>query len=59
MISERRKSALVETNDFLSILLKDPAFENDVAIVDECMTFFLAGTITTASAISNSLCYLI
>jgi len=34
-------------------LLSDPHFENDDVIVDECMTFFLAGSVTTASTTSN------
>ena len=46
-------------NDLLTVLLADPTFENDIAIVDECMTFFLAGTVTTATTVSNTLCYLI
>ncbi|TNV79831.1 hypothetical protein FGO68_gene11525 [Halteria grandinella] len=59
MIAERRKTAMVDNNDLLSILLKDAAFESDLAIVDECMTFFLAGTVTTATSVSNTLCYLV
>lgn len=43
----------------LSILLKDPIFENETMIVDECLTFFLAGSMTSASATANTLCYLI
>jgi cytochrome P450 len=53
IIKERREQASKEKidsenfKDFLSILLSDANFENDKAIVDECMTFFLAGSVTT------------
>ncbi|TNV80087.1 hypothetical protein FGO68_gene16754 [Halteria grandinella] len=66
LINERRKAqesqatgGNVEYKDLLSILLSDPNFENDDAIVDECLTFFLAGSMTTASTTANTICYLI
>ena len=41
-------------------MLKDPLFENnDERIVNESLTFFLAGTITQANTISNVISYLI
>ena len=40
------------SRDLLGILLMDEAFiDNDTMIIDECMTFFLAGTQTTAITI--------
>ncbi|TNV80052.1 hypothetical protein FGO68_gene9962 [Halteria grandinella] len=66
LINERRKlqdgqvqSGNVQYKDLLSILLNDPNFENDDSIVDECLTFFLAGSMTTASTTANTVCYLI
>lgn len=41
-------------------MLKDPLFENDdEQIVNESLTFVLAGTLTQANTISNVLSYLI
>ena len=41
-------------------MLKDPLFENnDEQIVNESLTFFLAGTLTQANTISNAISYLI
>ena len=52
MVIERREAlkknpSEVATGDLLSIMLSDPLFENnDDHIIDESLTFFIAGTIT-------------
>lgn len=44
-IKENPKSG--ESGDLLSIMIQDPLFENnDDQIVNETLTFFLAGTLT-------------
>ena len=36
---------LLESGDLITVLLSDELFKNDIEmIVDECLTFFLAGT---------------
>jgi len=54
-IVERRREAikkdpsLKEAGDFLTILLTEPLFMNDnKRIIDECLTFFFAGSQTSA-----------
>ena len=45
--------------DFLTILLSDDLFKNSEAyIIDECLTFMLAATMTTTMLISNAIYYL-
>lgn len=44
--------------DFLSILIHDPIFQDEM-IVDECLTFFLAGSQTTAVTTANAICYML
>jgi cytochrome P450 len=52
MIKERRQAmkadpSLSTKGDLLSIMLQDPLFsENDEQIINESITFFLAGTLT-------------
>lgn len=65
MIKERREAIkadakAAERGDLLSIMLKDPLFENnDDQIVNESLTFFLAGTLTQATTIANTIVYMI
>ncbi len=41
-------------------MLNDPLFEdNDENVIDESLTFFIAGTITQATALSNAISYII
>ncbi|CDW76112.1 cytochrome p450 [Stylonychia lemnae] len=48
-----------EGDDLLSVLLQDEVFQDsDQMIIDECITFFIAGSQTTAVTISNFLCYI-
>ena len=45
-------------NDILSLILTDDLFkDNDEMIVDESITFIVAGTQTTAVTTSNLICY--
>lgn len=49
-----KESPHLERSDLLSILLTDELFCNDeVMIIDECMTFFFAGFQTTSVASQN------
>jgi cytochrome P450 len=65
MIKERRTlikedPKLGESGDLLSIMIQDPLFENnDDQIVNESLTFFLAGTLTQATTIANTICFMI
>ena len=59
-IVERRREAikkdpsLKDAGDFLTILLTDPLFMNDTKrIIDECYTFFFAGSQTSAISSQN------
>ncbi|CDW80479.1 cytochrome p450 [Stylonychia lemnae] len=48
-----------EGDDLLSVLLQDDVFQDsDQMIIDECITFFIAGSQTIAVAISNFLSYM-
>jgi cytochrome P450 len=43
-----------DKGDLLTILLNDEIFQsNDEIIIDECLTFFFAGSQTTSIAIAN------
>lgn len=45
LIAERRKNPIPNGHDLLTILLEDEAFKNnDEVMIDECITFFLAGS---------------
>jgi len=56
-VSSRRKNRTKENEDkgdLLSILLEDPLFKDDNdMITDEILTFFFAGSQTSAVALSN------
>eukprot|EP00350_Pseudokeronopsis_sp_OXSARD2_P005996 CAMPEP_0170542216 /NCGR_PEP_ID=MMETSP0211-20121228/1713_1 /TAXON_ID=311385 /ORGANISM="Pseudokeronopsis sp., Strain OXSARD2" /LENGTH=141 /DNA_ID=CAMNT_0010845211 /DNA_START=676 /DNA_END=1101 /DNA_ORIENTATION=+ len=46
--------------DLMTILLQDDLFKDDVEmIIDECVTFFLAGTQTTFNSITTTLAHTI
>ena len=59
-IQEKKlKEGQDDRGDILTVLLEDPLFKDSMEnIVDECITFFVAGTQTQAVQISNTLCYL-
>ncbi|TNV80191.1 hypothetical protein FGO68_gene8755 [Halteria grandinella] len=62
IINDRRANPLKdgETADLLSILLEDEVYHNnDEVIVDECITFFLAGSQTVKATDGNILIHLI
>jgi cytochrome P450 len=62
LIRERRATLhdRKDHSDLLSIMLNDPLFQNnDEIILNESLTFFLAGSLTQASLLSNTLCYFI
>jgi cytochrome P450 len=65
IIQERRNAykkgkKLDSKADLLSIMLNDPMFQNDDEIIlNESLTFFVAGSLTQASLLSNTLCFLI
>ena len=62
MVTRRRLSnkSLEEQGDLLAILLSDDLFkDNDKLIIDECLTFFFAGTQTSSIASQNMLMYMI
>ncbi len=65
MIIERRSALIKDPSlnskgDLLTIMLNDPLFkDNDEQIINESITFFLAGTLTQATTIANALCYMI
>ena len=56
MIDERRKEivddpSLVSRGDFLTLLVSDEHFKNrDIRVLDECLTFFFAGSGTSAAS---------
>lgn len=60
LVNERRKmdSSSNQEKDMLSILINDDSFKGrDSEIIDECITFFLAGSQTTKVANTNLLIY--
>ena len=63
MIEMRRKQLQDPTyknnGDFLTLLINDEVFKDqDSYIVDECLTFMLAGTMTNTLMLNNSIYYL-
>jgi cytochrome P450 len=53
--AEKDKS-LLEKGDLMTILLSDDLFKDDIEmIIDECLTFFLAGTQTTSALVGNTI----
>ena len=43
-----------EEGDFLTLILCEPFFKNkDKRVIDECLTFFFAGFITSSTAVQN------
>ena len=56
---EELKDPGFEGHDFLTLLVTDELFkDNDSLIKDECATFFIAATQTTATLISNALYFM-
>ena len=50
----------VDGGDLLSTILKDELFiGNDEMIVDECITFFFAGSQTVTTTVTNLVIYMI
>ncbi len=63
MIVNRREEikspSFKSKGDFLTLLLTDDLFKDkDDYMVDECLTFMLAATMTTTMLISNAIYYL-
>ena len=66
-IVEKRRAELAsdpslkaKKGDFLTILLTEPHFkDNDSRIIDECLTFFFAGSQTSAATTQNLICSLV
>jgi cytochrome P450 len=53
------KDTFKNKGDFLTLMLTDELFKGkDDYMVDECLTFMLAATMTTTLLISNSIYYL-
>jgi cytochrome P450 len=62
LINQRRKEMTAGgtfSSDFLSLMLNDELFAgNDEYVIDECLTFMLAATMTTTLLINNGIYYL-
>jgi cytochrome P450 len=59
MATMKSKGNAVNMGDFLSLMLNDELFAGkDEYIIDECLTFMLAATMTTTMLINNSIYYL-
>lgn len=63
MIEKRRESlkdsSFKNRGDFLTLMVQDEIFKDqDTYILDECITFMLASTMTTTLLITNSIFYL-
>jgi len=45
-----------EKGDLMTILISDEIFKDDIEmIIDECLTFFMAGTQTTSALVGNTI----
>ncbi len=55
----KKNPSEADKGDLLSIMLKDPLFESEEQIVNESLTFFLAGALTQANTISNFICFML
>ena len=56
----KAKPELANEGDFLTILLTEPHFkDNNSRIIDECFTFFFAGSQTSAMGTQNLICALL
>lgn len=59
-VQERKDQAAQDVSaldggDLVSIFLTDPLFKDDIEmILDECLSFFIAGTQTTSSAVGTT-----
>lgn len=42
----------------MTMMLKDPFFNNDEMIIDECNSFMIAANITTSMTLTNAIFYL-
>ncbi len=62
MIKERRKLMLdpnYSSQDFLTLMLSDSLFkDNETLMVDECASFYVAATQTTATLVANAIYFL-
>ena len=57
--SEMAQPGFVSKGDFLTMLLQNDLFSNQVEyMIDECLTFMLAGTQTTTLLVSNIVYYM-
>ena len=54
-----KRDDYVDNGNLLSALLQEEFFQDDdKMIIDECITFFFAGTQTTSITVTNTLMYL-
>lgn len=54
-----KKADFIDSGDFLNTLLSDDLFKNDnTMIIDECISFFIAGTQTVSIGSSNMILYM-
>jgi cytochrome P450 len=59
LIEERKKDPIQGGADLLSILTEDEGYRNETEIIiDECITFFLAGSQTVKASNANILMHL-
>jgi cytochrome P450 len=59
LIKKRRENPIKDGADLLSILLEDEMYHNnDDVIIDECITFFLAGSQTVKVTNANIIMHL-
>lgn len=61
LITSKQKAAIenpseLDNGDLMTILISDPLFKDNIEmIIDECLTFFMAGTATTSSAVGTTI----
>ena len=61
LIIDKKNKALkdpseLEKGDLMTILISDDLFKDNIEmIIDECLTFFMAGTQTTSSAVGTTI----